>query len=310
MGKGREIATRDTQELEMNGELGIGRNALCPCGSGKKYKKCHGTLSEGYSTAGRGADYLAISRDIAYKGKIGQMRKDFCISYIKHKQGVFKGIEKTQVEMAEAKGETITCQKGCHYCCVQYVDAGIQEAEAIVYYLYQNESVLNNFLQAYPAWREKVHNSGDPFKNMVHQWEKTEDNKWRDRKVLQGGLAALYQHTMANILCPFLNNSVCSIYDVRPYTCVGCFATTPAELCQPLNRNKARIYTAAPPDVFDDTSFYYRNLEHPVLAFMPVMVYQILSYGLIGMPDIPGLENLPGEFMNDPEVRQVLQKYS
>ena len=293
----------------MNREQEIGRNAPCPCGSGKKYKKCHGTVPEGYSAGERGPDYLAISRDIAYKGKIGQMRKDFCISYIKTKQEVIRGIEITQLEMAEAKGETITCQKGCHFCCVQYVDAGIQEAEAIVYYLYQNESVLNNFLQEYPAWREKVQQSGYPSQNMVHHWEKTEDNKWRDKKILQGGLAALYEHTMANILCPFLNNSSCSIYEVRPYTCAGCFATTPAELCKPVNRNKARIYTAVQPDIINDTSFYYRNLEHPVQSFMPEMVHHLLTYGLIGMPEMPGLENLPHEFMNDPEVKTILQKY-
>jgi preprotein translocase subunit SecA len=26
-------------------EAKIGRNDLCPCGSGKKYKKCHGTAA-------------------------------------------------------------------------------------------------------------------------------------------------------------------------------------------------------------------------------------------------------------------------
>src|SRR4030067_3467342 len=93
----------------MNRELAIGRNDPCPCGSGKKYKKCHGTAPGGYSTPERAVDYLAISREIAYKGKIGQMRKDFCISYMKRKQEVIDGIEKTQLEMAAAKGESITC---------------------------------------------------------------------------------------------------------------------------------------------------------------------------------------------------------
>lgn len=286
----------------------VGRNEPCPCGSGKKYKKCHGAISASYDTLEE-ADYVQLSRDIAYKGKIGQMREDFCIRYIKDKQGVIRNIEKTQVEIAKSRGETVTCQKGCQFCCVQYVDAGIQEGEAIVYHLYQNEHILNNFLRTYPAWREKVRNAGDPFQKVVHHWEKTDEGKWRDKKTVQGGLAELYRHTMASILCPFLDNSLCSIYEVRPYTCVGCFATTPAELCQPLNRNKAKIYTAVPPDVFDDTSFYYRNLEHPVQSFMPVMVYQILTYGLIGMPELPGLENLPHEFMNDPEIRPVLQEY-
>ena len=115
------------------------------------------------------------------------MRKDFCIRYIKHKQEVVKDIEKTQLEMAKSKGETITCQKGCHFCCVQFVDASIQDSEAIVYYLYENESVLNNFLQAYPTWREKVRNSGDSFKKMIRHWQKAEDTKWKDKETLQAG---------------------------------------------------------------------------------------------------------------------------
>jgi preprotein translocase subunit SecA len=28
-------------------ERKVGRNEPCPCGSGKKYKHCHGTLSNG-----------------------------------------------------------------------------------------------------------------------------------------------------------------------------------------------------------------------------------------------------------------------
>lgn len=254
-------------------------------------------------------DYLAISREIAYKGKIGQMRKDFCIGYIKHKQEVIRGIEKTQLEMAGAKGETITCRKGCQYCCVLNVDASIQEGEAIVYYLYQNEGVLSNFLQAYATWGEKVRNSEDSFKKIIHHRQKTENTNWKDKEVIQARLDEIGHYAMANIPCPFLKNAICSIYEVRPYTCSGLFATTPPQLCEPLNRDKAIFYTAVHPDIFNDTFFYYRNLKSPVQGFMPLMVYQILNYGLIGMPEIPGLENLPHEFMNDPEVKQVLQKY-
>lgn len=287
----------------------IGRNDPCPCGSGKKYKKCCGAVSQSPTVMKKEIDYFKLNREIAYKGKIGRMREDFCVRYIKHKQEVIRDIEKTQIEMAKSKSETITCQKGCYFCCVQYVDASIQEGEAIVYYLYQNESVLNNFLQVYPTWREKVRNIGDSFKKMIHHWQKAEDTKWKDKEILQAGLDEIGHYAMANILCPFIHNSLCSIYEIRPYTCVGYFATTPAEWCNPVNPNKARRYQAFQRDTFADTSFYYQNLKHPVQSFMPVMVYQMLNYGLIGMPDIPGLENLPYEIMNDPEVRPIIQRY-
>jgi len=44
-------APSETGEVDVRGDTvtnaddpyaGVGRNALCPCGSGKKYKKCHG----------------------------------------------------------------------------------------------------------------------------------------------------------------------------------------------------------------------------------------------------------------------------
>ena len=35
----------EPQGTYVRGERKIGRNEPCPCGSGKKYKHCHGTLS-------------------------------------------------------------------------------------------------------------------------------------------------------------------------------------------------------------------------------------------------------------------------
>ena len=293
----------------MNTNNDISRNAPCPCGSGKKYKRCHGSLQAAHQSLERKPDYLEISREIAYMGKIGRMRQDFCLNYISHKREALPGIENNQTVMAESKGEKVSCQKGCHFCCLQFVEAGIQEAEAIVYYLYQNTEALNQFIRTYPLWLEQVQTCGDPFTKFVHNWEQTTEGKWIDRKTLVGGLAALYEHTMANIPCPFLKDSVCSIYDVRPFTCAGCFATTPPELCKPVNRNRAHIYSAVQSELLNDTSFYYRNLGHPVRDCMPVMVYQILNYGLIGMPEIPGLEDMPREFINDPEVKPIIQHH-
>jgi preprotein translocase subunit SecA len=34
-----------TPEPYVRGQRKVGRNELCPCGSGKKYKHCHGKLS-------------------------------------------------------------------------------------------------------------------------------------------------------------------------------------------------------------------------------------------------------------------------
>jgi preprotein translocase subunit SecA len=39
--RGELAATRFSQPMRRAGTK-VGRNKLCPCGSGKKYKKCHG----------------------------------------------------------------------------------------------------------------------------------------------------------------------------------------------------------------------------------------------------------------------------
>jgi preprotein translocase subunit SecA len=42
---GGESESEETQATVVRGGPKIGRNAPCPCGSGKKYKQCHGKLA-------------------------------------------------------------------------------------------------------------------------------------------------------------------------------------------------------------------------------------------------------------------------
>lgn len=274
----------------MLNDKSLGRNDPCPCGSQKKYKKCHGAPVQDYTQPV--AEAKIISRDLAYKGDIGRTREEFSAKFVENKQAIYASIVQAQLEAAKNKGETITCGKGCGYCCTQYVDASIQEGEAIVYYLYNNEKILENFLQAYPVWREKVRAAGDSFEKITHHWEKTGDGKWRDRKTVEGGLAEFYAFTIADVACPFLVDSSCSIYPVRPYVCAGAYATTPAELCRPLTRSRAKIYTSLSSDIVNDTSLYSKSLRQPVQSIMPVMVYEILTRGLAAIREFTGLTEL------------------
>ena len=44
-GRGRSVAAGEARGTFVRGERKVGRNEPCPCGSGKKYKHCHGALS-------------------------------------------------------------------------------------------------------------------------------------------------------------------------------------------------------------------------------------------------------------------------
>lgn len=285
-----------------------GRNDPCPCGSGKKYKRCCGsTTSENRLEAGTEIDYFKLNKDIAYKGRIGRQREEFCHEYIKQKQEAFKKIEAEQLSTVTAKGEKITCQKGCSFCCLLYVEATIQECEAIVYYLYHNETTFSSFLQKYPQWRERLRENGDLFKTCGQIWRETQDSGY-SKEQHQAFKLECKRYGMQNIPCPFLHNDTCSIYEVRPYMCAGFVVTTPAEWCNPLHPNESKVYRAFTTEMLDH-SFYYKSLERPALTFMPLVVYEILKSGFLYLSGIQGLESLESEAINAPEVRAVLQRW-
>lgn len=116
------------------------------------------------------SDSLGLNREIAYEGVIGQQRQAFCIDYINKKGQIFERFHADQVKTVTGNGETISCQKGCSYCCQAYMQASVQECEAIVYYLYHNATALAAFLKNYTHWRQKLRQNGDVFKECGELW--------------------------------------------------------------------------------------------------------------------------------------------
>lgn len=243
-----------------------------------------------------------LNKATAYQGKIGKKRREFCIDYIRHKQSVYETMEQEVVERVAAAGETITCRKGCSFCCSVYIEASIRECEAIVYYLYQNENILSQFYANYLQWRQQLREYGDLFKKCEQALSEMRDTGHNE--VTQQAVAdALLFYKMQNIACPFLDNHLCLIHEVRPYTCAAHFVTTPAELCNPFNPAQPKIYIAAIPDDIYDTAFYYQQLSRPVITFMPLAVYGILEEGFLHLSRIAGLESLNDAVMNELELK-------
>lgn len=251
-------------------------------------------------------DHFKLNKEIAYKGKVGRMREESCIRYIRHKQAAFKVIKQKIIEQTAAVGETITCHKGCFFCCSQYVGASIQECEAIVYYLYQHENLLADFLQAYPKWREDVRKNESLFKRIGELYNKLGAS--HTKKTIFPLIQEAGGHYLAqNILCPFLNDGICSIYEVRPWVCAGIFVVSPAELCHPMSTKMPKNYEVHG-EWEIETPMYGKSTAF-VLNPLPIGVYNILAGGTDFLSKIRGLESLEQEAMSDPEVRGIVRRY-
>jgi Fe-S-cluster containining protein len=292
----------------MNRQPAIGRNDPCPCGSGKKYKKCCGPASS-RDASNTEPDYFALNRAIAYRGQIGRKRQQFCQRYMEHKQTSFKQIEQQAKHLIASTGETVTCNKGCSYCCAHHVPATLQECELIVYYLYQNQTLLDHFLRVYPAWRARVKNHEDLFQAVKQRFSDMPQSGFA-----QGKREAFYQaagrYNEQGIPCPFLNQDLCSIYEVRPSACATFFSMSPPEYCSSSSPDEPKVIFVHDAAQIKEPEFYLRNLRILVILPLPLGVYEILKAGLSYLAmNIPGLEDLDREFWRDPEVMPMVQRF-
>lgn len=293
-----------------------GRNEPCPCGSGKKYKKCCGTAeatlaggAPAQPTASAIMESFVLTGAMAYKGKVGKARANFCREYIARKQSSFKEIERDQAEQAAAKGETITCRKGCASCCTQYILGTLQECDAVVNFLYQHPDKLAYFMQTYPIWRNKVEQYDVAFKAIKEAI---------DRQIREGITEANTQaydeanvrFMMLNLQCPFQDKeNACSIHEVRPWNCAKPVATTPKEWCNPFSNKENKKPTVYVSDLVPEEMPYFRPTKALNVMSVNIGVWQILTEGYAWLSDIPGLEGLMKEAMLDPEVQDVVAKF-
>jgi hypothetical protein len=163
---------------------------------------------------------------------------------------------------------------------------------------------MNTFLEKYPVWRQKVHTGGDLYRHC------------RNSSGLSQGTPEVSDKSRSNyyqqqIPCPFLDEAgSCTIYDVRPYSCAALFSLTPTEYCRPGSDIEAEAYRAFSLEASKDNSFYYGQFSSPIIAFMPIAVYELLTKGMrfLGTGGIPGLENLAREYYADPDVKAALNR--
>ncbi len=288
----------------------ISKKAPCPCGSGKRYGDCCGILEKLGNNELDGTR-LAAMKSMAYKGKVGQTRRSFCMDYLRKKKALLHEIERALASAEGRTGKKVTCQKGCAICCSMYIEATVQECEVIVYYLYQHDEALTSFLSSYPAWRTQLREKGDIFKGRSRYWEPRTSVE-RAAELWKEFTEEEDAYFEQGAPCPFLASNTCLIYEVRPFVCASYAAVTPPENCRPGSKEQPKVAKAIPPGVRSDLSFYPQALTERVLSTMQIMVYEILKSGpdCLSKAGIKGLEDLGRRWLGDPEVSAVYRRYA
>jgi Fe-S-cluster containining protein len=284
----------------------IGRNAPCPCGSGKKYKHCCGSAQLKRADTLREFDVFSLSRRLAYIGKVGKKRKEFCKIYLKTKKVQFEKIRAFQEQHVAGANKKIQCHKGCVYCCGHYVGGSLQECEAIVYYLYQNEQALNIFLKQYPEWRRETKKNERLFQETSVSFNQMV-TLGHDERVSELHKKYSEEYLKLNIFCPFLYDKECLIYPARPNACASLFATTSPEWCNPFNKNTPEQHAVMSNE--PDPPFYYGFISDLILSNVPLMVFEILKGGFFYLGGIPGLQNIDKELLTDPKAQNIINSF-
>jgi Fe-S-cluster containining protein len=163
-------------------------------------------------------------------------------------------------------------------------------------------------LHNYTEWRDQVSKTGDIFEECEQIWQEafiegfTIERKQR--------IDVKYKaYCDAYILCPFLYDGSCLIYEVRPYTCVAYYATTPPEWCSPDSKREPRIFHTMLMEAASDLHFYYGQIAKPIFLFMPLSVYRILKEGYSYLSKVTGVSDLESKAMKDAQVKQTYCKY-
>jgi hypothetical protein len=235
-------------------------------------------------------------KDRAYAGEQGAKRKVFCLAY---RETLTRIRAKTETQFGAKLSfleEKVSCTKGCSTCCFQHISAPAAHSIAVVDFLYEEEPVLTQFLNNYQPWKEKA---GDLSEEIDAAYNEAIDPLRTLNSGASGEALSRYYYKQ-RISCPFLVDSACSIYEVRPICCSAHRAVTPKEWCDPADTHDVHTYNAVPGgrDLQELVGLapLRLSLYH---ATLPAMVYRILTQDLDDIltaidknfPDLPGNPN-------------------
>jgi len=217
------------------------------------------------------------TEDKEKKGSRGAWRTEFCRKYFSLLTKCEEKSLQTLVESLTAKGETITCRKGCTYCCYHYVTVSLAQGIVIVDYLYKRKDLLKRFLDNYEQWHEKAKSIAD---RLDHIRTQSLSSPVPVGQVIAETRPLSSRYFGASIACPFLADDQCTIYPVRPPSCSSHHAVSPPEWCAPSSEEQPEIRRSMPDDA--DVIKLVQLADTRLSLFelsLPTMVYRLLTEG-------------------------------
>lgn len=224
------------------------------------------------------ARQIRLVKRLAYLGAGGAKRKKLCTEYGRTLTQIWAKTDKVLLARLALKGERISCKKGCTYCCFQHVAVTLAHGIAVVDYLYSNENVMRQFLSNYEQWQKSAVSISKEldalFKSAANQSQSISA-----ARALSEPLSDRYFNLQ--IACPFLVDSACAIYNIRPMCCAAHISVSPCEWCSQTDPHRPTVYEVMPAD---DDLYRLATLADPQFSIcrvtLPILIYRLLIEGL------------------------------
>ena len=217
-------------------------------------------------------------KEKAYSGNRGARRKTFCQDYQQTLRRVRAKAEKQFAASLAVSGEKLSCARGCDLCCFQHISTPAAHCIAVVDFLYENTPAMTSFLTNYKIWNKTAGILAEEIDAAYNRAIDAEQTKTQGAK----GLALSRAYYKLRIPCPFLENSACLIYEVRPICCSSHRAVTPSEWCAPESNREVRTFEVMPEG--KDLQKLVDLAPLPLTLFhatLPAMVYRMLTRDLL-----------------------------
>ena len=224
--------------------------------------------------------------------------------YLAWKTDQLDKIATDQKRIATETGNHISCSKGCSACCSQHVAATLQECDAIVYWLHLHPIVREAFMARYSNWQNRLHENEAIFQRVTQTGSLAMSRPY-DQQACASFMQESEKYLLLDIPCPFLDNGICAIYQVRPFVCASQIVVSPPDHCKPSRpETPVLLLGALNPDLSPP---YFRGPKKNVI-FSPaaLMVHGIIEGGYLYLNDLPGLAGLESEAFNDPQIRALI----